>query len=590
MAHNPQTTGTAMNLIQSKRKDGRVYVSITRSYREGGKSKSKTYKSLGYHDPNAYDYADKLVVYRKLADEMELEWQKANSPVTLEFSKQKKVDMRTTNRKNAGHCVISDKYHALELDLFWRTRAQPKNFKYDANAIFRLLVNERCLNPGSKKSDFANKDWYFEKSDFSEKDVYRSLDFFALHKDALIARINKRIASMRKRNTSEVFYDTTNYYFEIDEDDKDVYDDKTGEAIKEGIRKRGVSKEHRKSPIVSMGLLMDEDGLPLHFELFSGNTNDCLTAMPVLKKVRKDYGLGKIVMVADRGINTSDNIAACILDGNGYVFSQSVRKSDKDLKGWVLADDGYAYSEGFKMKSMCSDKVVHITSEDGKSKDVLVPVKYVAFWSKDYDKRAKAQRTRTLEKALKLTGNKASYEHAKSYGAARYVKESVVDTETGEIFKTLISLDEKTISEDERYDGYYLIVTSEVDKTESEIIDIYRGLWRIEESFKVTKSELDARPVFVWTEPHIVAHFLICYVALVVTRLIQVDFDYKYSAHTILTELKALQCSHLKDNIWHFDYRTKVTDALCENAGITLNHEIMTLKEIRDELAKTRRH
>jgi transposase len=295
-------------------------------------------------------------------------------------------------------------------------------------------------------------------------------------------------------------------------------------------------------------------------------------------------------MVADKGINTSDNIAACILDANGYVFSQSVKKSDANLKEWVLSDEGYVCSENFKCKSMHADKVVHITSEDGKTKDVQVPVKYVAFWSSDYDKRAKAQRARTIEKALKLTGKKASYEHAKHYGAARYVKEAVVDTNTGEIFKTLISLDEDTISEDERFDGYYLIVTSEVKKTEGEIIDIYRGLWRIEESFKVTKSSLETRPVFVWTKEHIEAHFLICYVALVITRLIQVDFNYLYSAEKILSELRLLQCSHLKDNIWHFDYRTEITDALCANAGITLNREIMTLIDIRNELAKTRKH
>ena len=578
-----------MYLKKSKRKDGRVFVSIVRSYRKDGISKTRVYKSLGYLDPHASNYDEKIAEYQVLADEMEAEYQEAHGPITLEFSRQKKIDMRTTNRKNIGHAVLSDKYYSLAIDHFWAVRSQPKNFKYDANAVFRLLINQRCLNPGSKRSDFENKDYYFEKSDFTERDLYRSLDFFALHKDALIARINKQIAKMRKRNTTEVFYDTTNYYFEIDDDDLDTYGGESGEVIEEGLRKRGVSKEHRKSPIVSMGLLMDKDGLPLHYELFSGNTNDCTTALPVLKKVRKEYDLGRIVMVADKGINTSNTIAACILDGNGYVFSQSVKKSDKDLKDWVLQDAGYRCSEDFKCKSMQADKVVHITSEDGTSTDVLVPVKYVAFWSGDYDRRAKAKRGQVVEKARRLTSNKASYEHAKNYGAARYVKESVIDTETGEIFKTLISLDENTISDDERYDGYYLIVTSEVDKTEGEIIDIYRGLWRIEESFKVTKSELQARPVYVWTQPHIEAHFLICFVALVITRLIQVDFNYAYSARTILSELHALQCSHLKDNIWHFDYRTEITDALCANAGITFNREIMTLKDIKNELAKTRK-
>jgi len=579
-----------MHLRLQKKSDGRVYASIVRSYRQDGKPRSKTYKTLGYLDPSRADYDERIEEYRSLADVMEAEYLAENAPVTLEFSRHKKVDMRSVNRKNIGHAVLSDKYYFLEIDRFWAARSKHRDFAYDPNSIFRLLVNERCLNPGSKKSDYENKDHYFDKSDFSRQDLYRSLDFFAGYKDDLISRVNKHIAERYKRNTREVYYDTTNYYFEIDEDDLDVVDEASGAIIEKGMRKRGVSKEHRKCPIISMGLLMDSDGIPIHYELYPGNTNDCLTAMPVLKKVRKEYDLGHIVMVADKGINSSDNIASCVVDGNGYVFSQSVKKSDKDLKNWVLSDKGYALSKDFKCKSKQGNKTIYITDAEGKDTQVIVPVKYVAFWSADYDKRAKMQRARILEKAAKLTSNASSYEHAKSYGAARYVKETTMAPETGEVCKTLIELDEDLVSEDEKYDGYYLIITSETDKTDAEIIDIYRGLWRIEESFKVTKSHLDTRPVYVWKNPHIEAHFLVCYIALVIIRLIQVDLEYKYSAGKILDELSSLQCSHLKDNIWHFDYRTAVTDELCANANITLNREIMTLKEIKTELAKTRKH
>jgi hypothetical protein len=577
-----------MHLRLSKKKDGRVYASIARSYREGAKTRSKTYRSLGYLDPLSNDYESKVAEYKALAEEMEEEFLAENAPVTLEFSRHKKVDMKTVNRKNAGYMVLSDKYHSLELKEFLTTRAQKRKFAYDVNAIFRLLVWQRCLSPGSKKADFENKNWYFDKSEFSLKDLYRSLDFFAEYKDAMITRMNKCIGTTRKRNTTEVYYDTTNYYFEIDEDDLDAIDEDTGDITK-GLRKRGVSKEHRKSPIVSMGLLMDADGIPIHYELFPGNTNDSETALPVLRKMRKAYDLGRIIMVADKGINCSDNIAGCLLDKNGYVFSQSVKKSDKDLKSWVLSDEGYLISEGFKCKSKQGMKTVYVTGNDGVQKEVEVEVKYVAFWSADYDARAKAQRMRVIEKAEKMASNKAKYDHAKSYGAARYVKETIADVDTGEVQKTILALDEKTILEDEKYDGYYLIITSETDKSEGEIIDIYRGLWRIEESFKVTKSELEDRPVHVWTPAHIEAHFLVCYVALVICRLIQVDFDYRYSAGVILSELSALQCSHLKNSIWHFDYRTPITDELCANAGVMLNREIMTLSGIKAELAKTRK-
>lgn len=578
-----------MNLKRSKRKDGREYLSIVRTYREGKRTLTRTYRSLGYLDPASADYDETIRQYLALAEELEAEYLEQNAPITLEFSRKKKVGMKCANRKNVGYAALSDKYCSLELDRFFSARAKNRSLGFGLNAVFRLLVYERCLSPGSKSSDFENKEWYFDRSDFSLKDLYRALDIFAAYKDPCIARINKRIAGMRARNTSEVYFDTTNYYFEIDRDDPGLIDGKTGKQL-EGLRKRGVSKEHRKSPVISMGLLMDKDGIPIHYELYPGNTNDSDTVLPVLKKVRKEYGLGRIVVVGDKGTNCSDNIAACILDRNGYVFSQSVKKSDRDLKDWVLSDEGYACSKGFKCKSKQGMKSVYITGEDGRQRTEKAEVKYVAFWSADYDARAKAQRARVIEKASKMASNKADYGHAKSYGAARYVKETVVDTTTGEVKRTMLELDQDAIAEDERYDGYYLIITSETEKTEGEIIEVYRGLWRIEESFRVTKSELEDRPVYVWTRKHIEAHFLVCYVALVIVRLIQADFDYKYSAGTILSELAALQCSHLKDNVWHFDYRTPITDALCANAGTAFNLEVMTLKEIKAELAKARSH
>jgi len=578
-----------MHLKRSKRKDGREYLSIVRTYREGKRTLTNTHLSLGYLDPGSPDYGERISEYQALAEAMEAAWQEENATLALGFPRKKKVDKKAANRRNVGYAALSDKYHRLGIDRFLAARAKGRGFEYNVNAIFRLLVYERCLNPGSKSSDFDNRQWYFDAADFTLKDVYRSLDFLAAQKDAMIARMNRQIGEARRRNTAEVYYDTTNYYFEIDEDDADTADADTGKIITEGLRKRGASKEHRKSPIVSMGLMMDSDGLPICYKLFPGNKNDSETALPVLKQIKEEYALGRIVMVADKGINCSDNIAACALSGNGYVFSQSVRRSDRGLREWVLSEEGYAASEGFKCKSRQGHKTVYVTGEDGEAKEVGLDVKYVAFWSADYDARAKAQRARILEKSKKMASSKAGYDHARSHGAARYVKETVFDAATGEVKKTLLELDLEAVAEDERYDGYYLIVTSETEKPEGEIIDVYRGLWRIEESFKVTKSELGDRPVHVWTPEHIEAHFLVCYVALVIVRLIQLDFGYRYSAGRILGELRALQCSHLKDNVWHFDYRTDLSDELCENAGVTFNREVMTLKEIKGELAKARK-
>jgi transposase len=230
-----------------------------------------------------------------------------------------------------------------------------------------------------------------------------------------------------------------------------------------------------------------------------------------------------------------------------------------------------------------------VQGDDGKKKRMRLEIKQVAFWSADYDARAKSKRAEVIRKSEKLAGSKALYDNAKTYGAARYVKETLIDSATGEITDTIRVIDEARISEDELLDGYYCIITSETDWSEDRIIDTYRGLWRIEETFRVTKSDLKCRPVFVSRTDHIEAHFLICYVALVLLRLIQIDTQWRYSSRTIIDELSQVQCSHLKESWWHFDYRSDITDELCALVGMDLSREVMGLAQIRRLLADTKR-
>jgi hypothetical protein len=564
-----------MYLTKSKRKDGRIYLSIAHSYRKGGKSTTRTVKSLGYLDTFEGTEEEIIARFTDMAKKMDDEYRTEHAPITLSFSLDKKVNKRAVNRKMLGHVVPAHYYHSLGIHTFWHTRQVKREFEYDANAIFRLLVFERIFAPGSKAAAFAHKDRYFERTDFELEDVYRSLDFFARYKDALIKRMNEGIASLRGRDTTSSYYDVTNYYFEIDKED--------------GLRRFGCSKEHRKSPIVQMGLLMDADGIPLTYRLYPGNTNDALTMLPILKQLKEDFVLGKTIVVADRGNNTSDNIAANVLDGNGFVYSQTIRGADSELKGWVLDQDGYEVHENSKRKSRQGYKTVHIKDQNNKTHDVKIAIKQVAFWSADYDARAKAERKKVIEKALKLAKSPSAYANAKSYGAARYVKEHTVDTGTGEILDTVCELDEDAIAQAEVFDGYYCIITSETDWSDDRIIECYRGLWRIEESFKVLKTNMECRPVYVSDKDHIEAHFLICYVALVLTRLMQADTSYRYSAERIINDLEQLQCSMLKENWWHLDFGSDLIDELCDLAGVRLNTEILSTKTIRKALATSKR-
>jgi transposase len=449
---------------------------------------------------------------------------------------------------------------------------------YDANAIMRLLVTERILSPGSKLSAHANRENYFFRSDFSDDDVYRSLDVLARVKNNVIAAMNRSIASSGKRDTTHVFYDVTNYYFEIEREDD--------------LRRRGVEKNKRPDPIVQMGLLQDRNAIPLGFEVFSGNTNDCLTLLPVLKDIKAELKLDRVIVVADKGINTSDNIAACTLDKNGFVFSQSIRgtKSKKELRNWVTSEAGYEVNaeETFKIKSRQDMKTVHIEDENGKKRDVEVQVKVVAYWSAKYEARSRRKRAETIEKAKSLIASPAKFTKAGSYGAAKYVKSITFDKKTGEVLVDAGKhpvLDEAAIKEAEKCDGYYCIITSETHLKDHEIIDIYKGLWQIEEAFRITRTDLSTRPIYVNKPEHIKAHFLSCYIALTILRLIQLDLASRVSAHAIIDELSKMAGRYVQDNWWLFDHRTELSDTLCDSVGIDLRKQWMQLSEIKGILS-----
>ena len=245
--------------------------------------------------------------------------------------------------------------------------------------------------------------------------------------------------------------------------------------------------------------------------------------MPVLHELKNEYGLGRVIVVADKGMNTGENIAYNILHKNGYIYSQTVRGANADLKKFVLSDKGYKESkDGFKIKSRVVDTKIWVEDTSGKRKQVEIEQKQVAFYSPDYAKRSKYEREKAIEKAKKFVyGTKNAKLPLK--GSYKYIVSTPVDKETGELYEAadVHLLDEERIKEEEKYDGYYVIVTSELDMPNTEILDAYRNLWKIEETFKITKSELKTRPVYLSKKEHIEAHFLTCFISLLLVRLLQ---------------------------------------------------------------------
>ena len=260
---------------------------------------------------------------------------------------------------------------------------------------------------------------------------------------------------------------------------------------------------------------MDTNGIPINYKLFPGNAPDKTTLIPALSRIQREYSLGRIVVVADKGLTTGDNIWYILSAKNGYVLSYSVRGADKNFQNYVLDEDGYINKgDGFKIKSRLYPREIQVTSTKGKKMKKVVDEKQVIFYSPKYAAKAKRDRAAALAKARDLIKNPARYNKSTSYGAAKYVKNLTFDASTGEVLESArqhLTFDEEKLRKEEKFDGYYAIVTSEYKESDEKILEMYRGLWKIEESFKVTKSDFEARPVYLSVKEHIDAHFLTCF-------------------------------------------------------------------------------
>ena len=570
----------------TNKKTGRTYLSIASGYRDKltGKSKTVLIKSLGYLDVLQSEFNDPIAHFTEIVNQMNIEEQNEKKSLTIKINTNEELSENENNRKNFGYVALSKIYHELKIDKFLIHKFKTRDVsEFKINNIMKLLVFARALFPDSKKSTFENKDIFFENTNFSLEEVYNALTYIEPFKDSIQKYIYDHIQEQYKPNNECIYYDVTNYYFEIDDNDD--------------FRKKGVCKEHRPNPIVQMGLFMDSLGLPMCYKLFEGNTNDCLTLKPMVQELQKNYNVGKVIVVADKGLNTGNNIAYNKAIGNGYVMSLSVRGANSDLKNYVLNEDGYIYNEDktYKKKFRLSPRDIIITKEDKNGKTIrikqTVDEKQVVFWSADYAKRAKAERQPAIDKAKDLIGNVQKYNKKNCMGASKYVKHLVFDKNTGEIIeaKSQLSLDEDKISEEEKLDGYYMIVSSEFDKTDDEIIDIYRGLWRIEETFKVTKSELDARHVYVSRKEHIEAHFLTCFISLVLARVLQHKLDKKYSVRKLLESLSKCNCSNYHENYYLFDYYDVVLKDIGNILNINFALKNRTLQDIKKNLSYTKK-
>lgn len=593
---------------------GKIYLSFVQGYRdENGKVKQKTIEKLGYLDDLKKIYDDPIQHFKDIAK------QRNNDEIaefTIKNINTKKIS-KDNIEKNLGYLILKIIYNELEISNFLNDKQKQLKIDYKLNDVFSLLIYSRILYPSSKRETYENKNIYFDRFDFSEDDMYRSLTYIKNYKEEIEQLLWKNTQKKYNRDTSKTFYDCTNYYFEIEYNDNDEYElnkdgsiklDKNGDKIvkKKGYRKRGPEKNHRPDPIIEMGLLMDASGIPIAYNLFSGNESEKLSLVPEIKRLKNKFGFGRTIVVADRGLNCSDNIIdisgnslEMSKNKNGYIYGQSVRGADKEFKEWVLKKDEYvtdiikndAEEEViFIHKSRIYPKKLYVTRNDkgltksgNKRKEwIEVDQKQMVYFSQKYADKQKHDRDMMIEKAKDLIANPAKYNKATSYGAANYVKNLKFLKSTGEIadISNLI-FDEEKQKEEEKYDGYYSIVTSEENLSDLEIRKIYRGLARIENTFKVTKSTLASRPVYVWTPEHIEAHFLTCFVALVILRLLEEKLERKFSPDKIVESLKKYTSSNIEHDIYLQNNFDDIIEMLSKMYNLNLDKKYRTLTEIK---------
>ena len=590
-----------MFLKQTKQKNGRINLSIVHGFRDPLTkiTRHKVIENLGYVDEYLDRYEDPVAYFKEVARirTQKMEEEEAGKEIPLgSVHADEIMEENEDAMRHLGFLPLSSIYHELKIDQFLINRQRSKSMDYSLNDVMQLLVYTRMLAPGSKRASFLKKQNLAGSFNCDWFDVYRALDYFAAFREDLLLHLHEQVRISYKRKTHVVFYDVTNYYFEIDQEDD--------------FRRKGFCKHNTRNPLVQMGLLLDADAIPITYRLFKGNTHDSQTMMPLLQETRKAYGLGRIITVADKGLNSGDNVAFLMAQGDGFIFSQKIRGAGKDLQEYVFDQEDYVEKQGvvkqadawgeqdenqdvpaFRMKSRPYPQEFWVTHADDKKRQIPLDVKQIVCYNELYARRQKHKRAEVIGKAQNIVAHPKRYNKKEAGGALRYVGNIEYNPETGEYSNTkrIPYLDLGKIAEDEKYDGYYAIITSEISMPDHEVVKAYHGLWEIERSFRITKSNLQSRPVFVSLEKRIEGHFLTCYIALLILRLLSKRLEGRYAPEQIIQSLKRYQACLVKDNVFRLAYYDPIIKDLGEALNLTLNRRFLRTGGIRQLVADSKR-
>ena len=527
---------------------GRVYLQISETVynKKTKKSSNRCYKKIGYLDDLASDKMPDPVAYYKE------EAKKLNAKRNKELEEMKVRKIGEDPTRNFGYFIVKSLYNTLELEKELYPFKYMCDFTYPISSLIEALTYSRIVSPCSKLRTFSEVIPYlYEEYDFSLDQIYDGLNYIGGEYGKFIEAINCCIDRKYGRNTSKSYFDCTNYYFEIDFEKDD--------------RQKGPSKENRPNPIIGQALLLDGDGIPLNMRMYPGNESEKPKIRELIKEMKEQNGIkGKTVQVADKGLNCGDNICDALLNKDGYIFSQSVPQLEEKEKKWVLLDNDYEEvrdGEGnllYKIKACVDDFPIRVTDGKGRKVTVKVRQKRVATFNPSLAAKKKMEINRLVEKAKGLCHSEAKREE---YGeSSKYVK-----FVGGDGKKASALINQEKIDKDLKYAGYNLIVSSETNMSKREIYRVYHQLWKIEDTFRIMKSGLDARPVYLQKRESIYGHFLICYYAITLLRLLE-EKVYKnvFSAYELIDLIRGFKLFKGEDRNINLTKKTANVAKLCE--------------------------
>jgi transposase len=537
-------------------------------------------EKLGGEDPYAWA--------RNYITQLNQQEKEGTRVVKVEFDPNKQIPLNQTTWFNVGYLFLQSIYHGLKLDKLCKEISESHNYQYNLSDILSRLIYTRILHPSSKLSSYEESKRFLEPVSFSLEDVYRALDVLADESERIQAHAYETSKDLADRRSAILYYDCTNYYFETEEE--------------EGIRQYGHSKEHRPNPIISMGLFMDGNGMPLAFDLNPGAMNEQATLKPVQERMIKDFSLSRVVVCTDAGLGSMKNRLLNDTPNRAFVVTQSIKKLEKSLKEWALSPTGWKIPgdvntyDVSEIDDTSENKTVYYKrkkirteGKDENGKQAILEQDLIVTYSPKYKAYQREVRSRQVERAKQMVKTPNKQRNVRQNDPARFI-DDVRLTKEGEVAtKRAVSLNISAIAEEERYDGFYGVCTNLDDEIET-ILKINKGRWEIEESFRILKTDFRARPVYLSREQRIRAHFLTCFLSLLVYRILEKRLSEEYTANEIIRTLKNMDLHEVVNGEGYTPSytRTALTDALHEAFGFRTDMQFITKKKMKAIQAKTK--